>query len=326
MVEKEEQVDFQVFTDAVKDEIDRFKAEFKEYLKSGIFLIDQVNRFMVRGQGKTIRPMLVFLTAKLVGDTDERTIRAALIVELLHNATLVHDDVVDDSNKRRGLPSVKKIWNNKVAVLYGDYLLAHSLMAMLDLRDFDVFDILSTTARRLAKGELLQAAKTRKLDITEDVYLRMIADKTAALMSASAELGGLTAGGNGAAREALKSYGENLGMAFQIRDDMLDFTGREGLLGKPVGGDIKEKKITLPLIHALQNADDAERKSVLRAVRKRRSKDVISYVRESPGLEYAAKKASDYIGKAKQSLNYFPFSNERELLIKLTDFAVRRNR
>ena len=315
------------FTDALRTEIESFKREFRSYLESGVFIIDNINRFMIRGRGKHFRPMLTFLCAKLVGEADDMTMKAALIVELLHDATLIHDDIVDDSEKRRGLPTVMKLWGNKIAVLYGDYLLAHSLTAMLEIRDFRVFDILSVTARRLAKGELVQAAKAKKLDITEETYLRMIADKTASLISASTELGVLTAGGDDEQCQCLREYGENFGMAFQIRDDLLDMTGREGLLGKPVGSDLKSGKITLPLIHALNNSSDGARKAMLRAVRKRKKLGkVINFVSDNNGWEYAQNVAENYSRKAKECLRNFEDSEYKELLYQLTNFAVRRNK
>lgn len=315
------------FTRALKPEIELFKREFADYLKSGVFAIDQINRYLAKTRGKALRPIVAFLAAKSVGEASDKTMKAALVVELLHNATLVHDDVVDGSDMRRGLPSIKKIWSGKIAVLYGDYLLAHSLRAMLDLRDFVVFDILSDTARRLARGELAQAIKARELDITEEVYLQMISDKTAALISASAELGALTAGGDDEARQKLKIYGENLGMAFQIRDDMLDYTGREGLLGKPIGGDLKEKKITLPLIHALKNAGDKRRRDIIAAVKKRKGLNkVVKFVREGDGIEYTRNKAREYTQAAQDCLADFPDSETKDLLIGLADFAVSREK
>jgi len=315
------------FLSAIEPEIKQFEREFQEYLKSGIFLIDQINRFIVKGQGKKIRPTITFLCSKLTGETSELTYKAALIVELLHNATLVHDDIVDGSDKRRGFPSVNRIWKPKVAVLYGDYLLAHSLTAMLDFRNLQVFDILSVTAKRLAKGELLQAAKARKLDITEDVYFRMIADKTAALISAAAELGGLTGGADEEQLQALRYYGENLGMAFQIRDDLLDFTGREGIIGKPVGSDLKEKKITLPLIRALDQAAPKERQRILTLVKKKKNlSEIVRFVKNSDGVEYAMQKARYFAESAKKYLEVFPQSEQLDLVHNLADFAVRRNK
>jgi len=327
MTVTEKTINFNTIASSLKSELSLFRSEFVEQLKSGIFLVDQLNRFIVRGQGKTLRPMVTFLAAKLVGESTERTIKGTLIVEYLHNATLIHDDIVDNSDKRRGLPSLKKIKGNKVAVLYGDYLLAHSLNAMLDLRDLAVFDILSVCARRLAKGELIQAAKARKLDIDEDIYLQMIADKTAALMSASSELGALTGGGDEDQRRALKDFGEMLGMAFQIKDDLLDFEGRSGILGKPVGGDIKEKKITLPLIYALRQSNDGNRREILKAIRNSESlKKVVKFVRQNGGLEYSREKAEYYSESAKRQLESFRACDEKEMLINLADYAVNRNR
>jgi octaprenyl-diphosphate synthase len=262
-----------------------------------------------------------------VGNANDLTVKAALIVELLHNATLVHDDVVDDSDKRRGLPSIKKIWNNKVAVLYGDYLLAHSLTAMLDLRDMRVFDILSVTSRRLARGELTQAVKARKFDLDQEQYLTMIGDKTAALTSASAELGALSGGGDEEQIRLLRNFGENLGMAFQIRDDILDFTGRAGILGKPVASDIKEGKLTLPLICALDNADDGFKKDLLKKLRKRREyKEILAFVKDSSGIELSQQKAIEYSERAKNCLTMFPDIPEKSLLFQLSDYSAQRDR
>ncbi len=321
------EISAKTFLDIIEPEIKQFVDIYRDYLHSGIFLIDQINRFTTKGQGKKLRPTLTFLSAKLVGKSTEMTMKAALIVELLHNATLIHDDIVDGSAKRRGFPSVVRIWKSKVAVLYGDYLLAHSLTAMLEMRNLRIFDILSVAARRLAKGELLQAAKTRKLDISEDVYLKMIADKTAALMSASAQLGALTGGGNDEQLEGLKHYGENLGMAFQIQDDLLDYTGREGVLGKPVGSDLKEKKITLPLIYALNQVNAAKKNSILKKIRSRKNlADVVKFVKKSDGIIYSQMKAKYFADSAKEYLNIFPNSSQRKYLEKLADYAYRRHK
>lgn len=326
-VNKETHIDIKDIFRNLEPELKDFDKIFQDYLRSGIFLIDQINRFIVKGQGKKFRPALTFLCAKGCGNVSELTTKAALIVELLHTATLVHDDMVDDSDKRRGFPSVVRIWKNKVAVLYGDYLLAHSLTAMLELQDLRVFEILSRTARRLSKGELLQAAKTRKLDITEEIYFRMIADKTAALISASTELGCLTGGGNEEQMKALRFYGENLGIAFQIRDDVLDFEGGEGLLGKPVGADLRDKKITLPLIFTLEQLTPIDRERILRKVKRRKdSAQIIGMVRSGGGLEYAMNKAKSYSDSAVKYLECLPESENKEMLTVLADYAIRRKK
>jgi octaprenyl-diphosphate synthase len=314
------------FTSYLQPELEKFEWEFKDYLKSGIFLIDQINRFIAKGQGKKFRPILTFLSAKLVGKATDLTVKAALIVELLHNATLVHDDVVDDSDKRRGLPSIKKIWNNKIAVLYGDYLLAHSFTAMLELRDLRVFDILTLTSRRLAKGELNQAVKARKFDMTEAQYLNMIADKTAALTSASAELGALSGGGSEDQQKALRGYGENLGMAFQIRDDILDFSGRAGILGKPIGSDIKEGKLTLPLIYTLNSVNDGYKSEIIRDLKEGEFKKILKFVNNSEGIEFSQRKALSYSESAKEHLAVFPESPEKILLCQLANYSVEREK
>ncbi|HEX7343156.1 MAG TPA: polyprenyl synthetase family protein, partial [bacterium] len=290
--------------------------------------VDNVVRYLVRRKGKMLRPVLTLLTARLFGTVRQETVKIAIIVELLHTATLVHDDVVDESPQRRGFPSLNVIWKNKVSVLVGDYLLAKALTEMLDLRDFDVLGVLSTTARRMSRGELLQIAKARKLDITEKVYFDMIADKTAALFSACCELAAVTSGADGEARRQLRLFGEKLGLAFQIRDDVLDFEGRRSLLGKPTLGDLKERKITLPLIYAMQQSRDGEGKRILklieRGVKSEHRRPVLEFLERHDGLGYARRCAEALQVKAVKCLEFLPPTSEKEEVMAFAHYAVNR--
>ncbi|MBU0517517.1 polyprenyl synthetase family protein [bacterium] len=300
----------------------------RSILSSDVKMVDKVVRYIVNHRGKGLRPILTLLSARLFGVPSQRTIKAAVIAELLHTATLVHDDVVDDAQMRRGFLSINAIWKNKVSVLVGDYLLAKSLTETLDLRDFEVLDILSVTARRMSRGELLQIAKVRKLDITEEVYLDMIGDKTGALLAACCELAAVTSGQNGEVRENLKQFGEKIGLAFQIRDDILDFEGRRSVIGKPIMGDVKEKKLTLPLIHAIRSAKWQESRKIIKKIRrglKRSEKqDVLDFIHQHKGIEYASEAALNLKDEALTCLDGFPESPERKLLVDFTNFAVTR--
>ena len=316
------------FHEHLADDLQRVDQEMRRVLASDVKLVDKVVRYLVKRKGKMLRPVLTLLTARLFGPVRQETVKIAIIVELLHTATLVHDDVVDESPQRRGFPSLNAIWKNKVSVLVGDYLLAKSLTEMLDLRDFDVLDVLSTTARRMSRGELLQIAKARKLDITEDVYFDMIADKTAALFSACCELAAVTSGADGEARAQLRLFGEKLGLAFQIRDDVLDFEGRKSLLGKPTLGDVKERKITLPLIHAMRQSRDGEGKKILklieRGVKTEHRRQVLEFLERHDGLGYAHRRAEMLKDEAVNCLVFLLPSSEKEELEAFAHFAVHR--
>jgi octaprenyl-diphosphate synthase len=316
------------FQQALQAELDQFNREYHDILRSDVFLVDQVVNYLVRNKGKQIRPLLIFLVAKLFGGVTPRCIKAAIVVELLHNATLVHDDIVDDAPFRRGFPTVNHIWRNKISVLVGDYILAKSLTGMLDLRDLVVFELLSETAKRMSRGELLQIAKVRKLDITEDIYLDMISDKTAALISACCELGAITAESMNGSRPLMKEFGEKLGVAFQIRDDVLDFVGVERFIGKQVGRDMREQKITLPLIYAFQHADISESKKILRQIKKGINRKeiyrVVDFVKQHGGIEYSENLAKQYTEEALHLLASLPPSDSRELLANFTKFVIQR--
>ena len=316
------------FRSHLAEDLNRVDREMRSILSSDVHLVDKVVRYIVRRRGKSIRPILTLLTARLFGEPGPQTIKAAVIVELLHTATLVHDDVVDDAKTRRGLPSINAIWKNKVSVLVGDYLLAKALTEMLDLRDFTVLDILSITARRMSRGELLQIAKARKLDITEEVYFDMISDKTAALFAACCELAAVTSGDNGAHQVELRNFGEKLGLAFQIRDDILDFEGRKAIIGKPILGDVKEKKITLPLIHAIHRSSDGEGRKIIKMIdRGLKPEDrsyVLDFIRSHSGIEYASAAAERIKAEALQSLDAFPNTLERRTLADFAHYTVSR--
>ncbi len=314
--------------DLVTDDLKVFRGRYDDWIKTGRMpIVDQVIRFLGGRRGKLLRPTLTYLCARLLGKPGEATHFAAMVVELLHNATLMHDDVVDASLKRRGKPSLNAVFGNKISVLFGDYLLASSLLAMLECEDQRVFAILAKTARRLAKGELDQAARSRNLNMDEETYYRMVSNKTGALLSASCLLGGLSTGATDEQLEALQGFGEAIGIAFQIQDDLLDYTGREALIGKPVGGDLKERKITLPLLYAFQQSPPSEVKRIKRLVVKPARGDlkrVVDFAVEKGGVDYARGKARDYSRQALDCLSLFPQSEVRERLEALGAFAIER--
>ncbi|MHC1739390.1 MAG: polyprenyl synthetase family protein [Ignavibacteriaceae bacterium] len=312
----------------IKNELLRFNEIFKNSLKSKVPLVDLVTRYILKQKGKRIRPLLVLLSGKINGEVSERTYRGAVLVEMLHTATLVHDDVVDNSDKRRGFPSINAIWKNKIAVLMGDYLLSRGLLIAVEGGDFDFLKITTDTVKRMSEGELLQIQKTRKLDIDESTYFKIISDKTASLIGTCCEIGCSSSSNSTERITSMRNFGENLGLAFQIRDDILDFEGESKLFGKPIGGDIKEKKMTLPLIHALANVDKSEANKIKKLVsgdKKENVAKVIDFVRQNKGLEYAKARASEIAENAKSGLKVFPDSEAKESLIRLVNFVLERN-
>jgi octaprenyl-diphosphate synthase len=316
-------------THLISNELEQFNELFKESLKSKVGLVDLVTRYILKQKGKKVRPVLVLLSSKLAGGINERSYRGAMLVELLHTATLVHDDVVDNAETRRSFPSINAVWKNKVAVLMGDYLLARGLMLAVEGGDFDFLKVITNTVKRMSEGELLQISKTRKLDNDEDTYFRIISDKTASLLTTCCEIGARAATDEEAKIIALKNYGENLGIAFQIRDDILDYIGTTKLFGKPLGGDIKEKKLTLPLIYALKNSSPADAKEIIRLIRnggkKLIVKEIIEFVQENGGIIYAEKISKNYAQKAIDSLKIFNDNEVRVALESLVNFVVDRN-
>ncbi|MGA7720808.1 MAG: polyprenyl synthetase family protein [Ignavibacteriaceae bacterium] len=312
----------------IKSELERFDALFKQSMKSNVTLIDLIARYIIRQKGKKIRPLLVLLAAKVAGGVNERTYRGAVMVELLHTATLVHDDVVDNADKRRGFWSINKVFKNKVAVLMGDYLLSRGLLIAVKSKDFDFLDVITSTVKRMSEGELLQIRKTRKLDIDEETYFKIISDKTASLLETCCQIGALSTSLDAGYNEAMRKFGEYLGIAFQIRDDILDYDGNSVTTGKPVGGDIKEKKITLPLIYSLQQVPKNEaakiKKSIKNGDNNKSVAEIIDFVKRNNGLEYASEIALDYSKKAKDVLNIFPDSASKIALQELVDFVIDR--
>ena len=312
----------------IKSELEIFDGLFKNSIRSENSLVDLIARYLIRQKGKKIRPLLVLLSAKIAGGVNDRTYRGATLVELLHTATLVHDDVVDNADKRRGFWSINKMFKNKVAVLMGDYLLSRGLMIAVEGKDFDFLEVITKTVKRMSEGELLQIRKTRKLDIDEETYFKIISDKTASLLETCCEIGAMSTSEDSQYREAIKLFGENIGMAFQIRDDILDYEGNLNIIGKPVGGDIKEKKITLPLIYSMNQVskDEASRiKKIIKNVKgKEDIKTIIEFVRRNNGIDYALNTAAEYSAKAKEKLKIFPDSQSRIALEALVDFVIDR--
>jgi len=312
----------------VSNELLEFSKEFKKYLKSDIRLVEFAIRFILSQKGKKIRPLLVLLAAKISGGVGDRSFRGASLVELLHTATLIHDDVVDKASKRRGLPSLNKIWGNKISVLVGDFLLSKGLMISVENDDFDFLKTITNTVKKMSEGELLQIYKAKKLDIDEETYFKIISYKTASLISTCCEIGARSTTDDLAKIEALRNYGEYIGIAFQIQDDILDFIGKTKIFGKVQGGDLKEKKITLPLIFALNNSSKEESKEIYRALKKGVKEDeiekIISFVINNGGIDYSKGIAELYSQKAKDSLNIFEESDSKTALIKLIEFVVNR--
>lgn len=312
----------------VASEMHQFEEYFNHTLQSDIPFFHVILNTIIRRKGKQMRPLLVFLTAKLNGTINETTYIAATFIELLHTATLVHDDVVDDASERRGLPTIKVLYNSKIAVLVGDYLLAQGLLISVEKQRFNMLGIVSEAVKEIVKGELVQLQKTRKLDIREEDYFRIIRMKTAALISACTACGASSVTEDTVTIALMKEFGQNIGVAFQIKDDLLDYIG-DGLTGKRTGNDIKEKKITLPLIHALREARPLERRHVIRILRRKNKKraeikEVIDFVKKHNGLEYAESKMKDYSDRALRILDSYPDSETKTALIEFVIFSTLR--
>lgn len=308
-----------------------FEAKFREAMSSKVALLNRITYYIVNRKGKQMRPMFVFLTAKLLnnGEVNERTYRGASVIELIHTATLVHDDVVDESNKRRGFFSVNALWKNKIAVLVGDYLLSKGLLLSIDHGDFDLLRIISVAVREMSEGELLQIEKARRLDITEEVYYSIIRQKTATLIAACCSLGACSVKPESPDVETFRKFGELCGMAFQIKDDLFDYG--EEKIGKPTGIDIKEQKMTLPLIYTLNNCEKAEKKWLINSVKnhnkdKKRVKEVIAFVKDHGGLEYAVHKMLHFKEEALSLLETYPDSEFRSSLELMVNYVVDRKK
>jgi octaprenyl-diphosphate synthase len=311
----------------IAKELDLFEEHFKEAVKSRVSLLDRIMQYIVKRKGKQMRPMFVLLSAKLHGEINDASYRAASLVELLHTATLVHDDVVDDALERRGLFSINALWKNKIAVLVGDYLLSKGLLLSLENKDFTILTILSNAVKKMSEGELLQMEKTRNLNFDESVYYEIINGKTASLLASSCAAGASSVTDNEETIQKMREFGENVGMAFQIKDDLFDYG--DAKIGKPTGNDIKEKKLTLPLIHILQKVTPALKKEIIYIVKnnnndKEKVKFVIDHVISYGGIEYATHKMNEYRDKALLILNAFPASPAREALEELVRYTTDR--
>ncbi|MBN1969138.1 MAG: polyprenyl synthetase family protein [Candidatus Delongbacteria bacterium] len=317
----------------LKSAYSEFDKRIKEVLSSDVRFIDLITEYTLRIKGKRIRPSLTMLSASIFGDIKLSAINAAITMELLHNATLMHDDVVDGADTRRGFKTVNKIWNNKTAILFGDYLLANSLITILDTRDFKIMDILSSVSRKLSRGELLQVFKTKKGDFTESMYLDVIKGKTASLISACTQIGAITGGATEEDSTKMAEFGELLGIAFQIRDDILDYTGDKGIFGKENGKDIKEKKITLPLIYALSNTDKKTKNKILKAIRvgiktKSELDEILKFTIDNNGISIAENKVFEISERAKSIISSINCKNceSIKMLKLLADYLVFRDK
>ncbi len=312
----------------ISNELAEFETHFREAVKSRVALLDRIMAYIVKRKGKQLRPMFVLLSAKLGGTINPSTYRAASLVELLHTATLVHDDVVDESMERRGFFSINAVWKNKIAVLVGDYLLSKGLLLSLNNKDHRVLEILSDAIKLMSEGELLQLEKSRNLNLKEDVYYEIIKGKTASLLAACCAAGASSTFDNEDQIEKMRLFGEKVGMAFQIKDDLFDYGGHN--IGKPTGNDIKEKKLTLPLIYALNNCDPALRRKLIYIVKNENSqKDkldfVVNAVKECGGIQYTTEKMLYFRDEALALLYSFPKSDVRDALEDLVRFTTDRN-
>lgn len=312
----------------ISEELITFETHFREAVKSRVSLLDRIMRYIVKRKGKQLRPMFVLLSAKLGGDLKESSYRAASLVELLHTASLVHDDVVDDSLERRGFFSINALWKNKIAVLVGDYLLMKALLLALNNKEYQILEILAEAVKVMSEGELLQFEKSRKLNFDEEVYYEIIKGKTASLLASACASGACTTFNDPEKIEKLRSFGEKVGMAFQIKDDLFDYGAED--IGKPTGNDIKEKKLTLPLIYTLNNCSPELRKKIIYIVKnqntqKDKVKFVIDTVTETGGIKYATAKMFGYRDEALAILHEFPDSPVREALEELVRYTTDRN-
>ncbi len=314
----------------IQQEMLLFETKFKESLKSKVPLLDKVLHYIVKRKGKQMRPMFVFLCNKMFGDVNESTYRAASLIELLHTATLVHDDVIDDANLRRGFFSINALWKNKIAVLVGDFLLSQGLLLSLQNNEYDLLQIVSKAVKDMSEGELLQIEKARHLDIEEDIYFDIIRQKTATLISACCACGATAAKQNGKIVEKMRNFGEHVGIAFQMKDDLFDYYN-DDVIGKPTGIDIKEQKMTLPLIYALKHSSRKDYKFIIQTVKKyntdsERVAKVLSLVKQSGGIEYTIEKMKGYQNKALSLLKTFDDNESRKSLELLVNFVIERKK
>ena len=314
----------------IREEMLLFESKFKDAMRSPVPLLDKIMHYIIKRKGKQMRPMFVFLTGKLFNEVNDTTYRAASLIELLHTATLVHDDVVDEANMRRGFFSINALWKNKISVLVGDYLLSQGLLLSLENKEYDLLQIVSKAVREMSEGELLQIEKARKLDIEEDVYFNIIRQKTATLIAACCACGASAANQGEKTIQKMHQFGELVGIAFQMKDDLFDYYS-DSTIGKPTGIDIKEQKMTLPLIYALNHADKKQRKFIINTVKNHNTdtekvRKVIAYVKQSGGIEYTVDKMKIYQQKALALLQDFEDNDARKSLEILVNYVIERKK
>lgn len=312
----------------IEREMTEFEIKFRESMRSKVSLLDKIMHYIVKRKGKQLRPMFVFFSAGICGGINDTTYRGASLIELLHTATLVHDDVVDDSNMRRGFFSVNALWKNKIAVLVGDYLLSKGLLLSVGNKDFQLLEIVSEAVREMSEGELLQIEKARRLDIDEAVYYEIIRQKTATLIASCCAVGAASARSNETQIAHMKEFGQLIGIAFQIKDDLFDYE-LNNKTGKPTGIDIKESKMTLPLIYALSVSDSSEKRNIINIIKNHNTndakvKEVLDFVNDKKGIRYATQRMCEYRDKAIAMLEIYPPSDYKESLIDLVNFTIER--
>lgn len=322
--------DLKIIRGPISAELVEFEKHFKTALKSSVPFLDSITNYILRRKGKQLRPTFVLLSSRLFGEINSSSYTAASLIELLHTASLVHDDVVDESYERRGFFSLKALWRSKVAVLVGDFLLAQGLLLSVSHKEYELLEIVSRAVKEMSEGELLQIRKTRRLDISMDEYFEIIRKKTAALIAACTACGAKAAGESEEVIETMREFGYRVGIAFQIKDDLFDYQ-RNGNIGKPTANDIKEKKMTLPLLYTLQNCTKKEKSEIIHIIRKE-NKDrekvdrVFSYVEKYRGIEFAESKLTQYRNEAIEILMSFPENSARDSLVHLVDFTVKRKK
>jgi octaprenyl-diphosphate synthase len=318
----------------VRQETEEFNRRFKKTMVSTVPLVNLIAKYLIRTKGKQIRPLLVLLAAKACGEVNDATYRAAMLVELLHTATLVHDDVIDEADTRRGFASIRALWRNKAGVLMGDYLLAKGLLLTVETSEYHFLQITSTAVRRMSEGELYQLQKSRQLNIDEASYFKLISDKTASLIATCCEIGAASIQDNGAnteQREMLRAYGEAIGIAFQIRDDLFDYEETSVIIGKPVGNDLKDKKLTLPLIHTLSTLPQKEEQRIRKLIKSNKisageKKLIMNLVSAAGGLEYARGKAEEYSAIAREVISPLPDSLAKTSLVQFSHYVITREK
>jgi len=314
----------------LKEDFTQFEKVFKLAMNTDVALLDIILKYLYKQKGKQMRPMFVMLTAHILGDINPASYRAAALIELLHTATLVHDDVVDDANERRGFFSLNALWKNKISVLSGDFLLSKGLLLSMENKDYDLLQIVSKATQEMSEGELLQIEKARRLDITEEVYFEIIRKKTASLIASCCAVGAASVKASKEDIETMRQFGEKVGLAFQIKDDIFDFK-KAGDIGKPKGIDIKEQKMTLPLIYLLNNSSAAKKRKIIRTIKKDNHKpdkvqEIIDEVNNSGGIQYAEQKMDELIKQALELISKYPVSPHLDALVKLVEYSARRKK